>query len=85
MNSEEGIIGPINLGNPVEITMLELAENILRLTNSKSKLIFMPLPMDDPRQRQPNINLAIEKLDWKPLISINDGLNRTIEYFRGVL
>jgi len=85
MNSEGNIIGPINLGNPFEITMLELAENILRLTNSKSKLIFMPLPMDDPKQRQPNINLAIEKLNWRPLISINDGLNKTIEYFRGVL
>ncbi len=85
MNSEGDIIGPINLGNPFEITMLELAENILRLTNSKSKLIFMPLPMDDPKQRQPNINLANEKLNWKPLISINDGLNKTIEYFRGVL
>ena len=85
MNSEGNIIGPINLGNPFEITMLELAENILRLTNSKSKLIFMPLPMDDPKQRQPNINLAIEKLNWKPLISINDGLNKTIEYFQGVL
>lgn len=85
MNSPEDITGPINLGNPVEFTMLELAEKILRLTSSTSKLVFKPLPQDDPRQRQPNITLAKEKLGWEPKVPLEDGLKETIVYFKRVL
>lgn len=85
MNSEAGFTGPVNLGNPGEFTMLELAELVLRLTQSKSKLVFKPLPSDDPRQRQPNITLAKEKLGWAPSISLEEGLTRTIAYFRETL
>ena len=85
MNSERGFTGPVNMGNPVEFTMLELAENVLRLVGSKSKLAFKPLPTDDPRQRQPNIALAKEKLGWEPKVQLEDGLKETIAYFRGLL
>ncbi|AUS05829.1 UDP-glucuronic acid decarboxylase family protein [Pseudotamlana carrageenivorans] len=82
MNSDPKFLGPVNLGNPNEFTMLELAEAVIRLTNSKSKLIFMPLPQDDPKQRQPDINLAKEKLGgWKPEIELQEGLTKTITYF----
>ena len=74
--------GPINLGNPVENTILELAEKVLKLTKSSSKLVKKPLPQDDPKQRQPNISLAKEKLGWQPTVPLDEGLARTIHYFR---
>lgn len=82
MNSEDDFIGPINLGNPHEFSILELAEKIISLTGSKSKLIFKPLPHDDPRQRQPDITLAKEKLGWQPAIELEEGLCQMIEYFK---
>jgi UDP-glucuronate decarboxylase len=82
MDAGEDIIGPINLGNPTEFTMLELAEKVLRLTGSKSKMIFKTLPQDDPRQRKPDIRLAEQNLDWKPSVALEDGLGMTVEYFR---
>lgn len=85
MNTAPEITGPINLGNPGEFTMLELAENVLRLVGSKSKLTFKPLPQDDPRQRQPDISLAKEKLGWQPKVNLEDGLKETIAYFRKTL
>jgi UDP-glucuronate decarboxylase len=85
MDSEKGFTGPVNMGNPNEFTMLELAENVLRLTDSKSKLTFKPLPTDDPRQRQPNISLAKENLGWEPKTQLEDGLKETIAYFRKLL
>jgi UDP-glucuronate decarboxylase len=85
MNTEPGITGPVNLGNPGEFTMLELAEKILHLVGGCSKLVFQPLPADDPRQRKPVIDLAKEKLGWTPKISLDDGLAKTIEYFRNIL
>ncbi len=85
MDSESGFAGPVNMGNPNEFTMLELAETILRLTASKSKLTFKPLPADDPKQRQPNIALAKEKLRWEPTVRLEDGLRETITYFRKCL
>ena len=77
----ENFIGPVNLGNPDEFTITGLAEKVIDLTNSKSKIVFHPLPGDDPKQRQPDISLAGEKLGWKPAISLNDGLKKTIPYF----
>jgi UDP-glucuronate decarboxylase len=85
MNSSPDFTGPMNLGNPVEFTMLELAENVLRLTDSTSKLTFKPLPQDDPKQRQPDISLATEKFGWRPKVSLEDGLLETIAYFKKVL
>jgi UDP-glucuronate decarboxylase len=81
MNSEDSFIGPVNLGNPKEITILDLAQNIIELTNSKSKIIHHPLPSDDPTQRQPDISLAMKKLNWSPLVGLEQGLIKTIEYF----
>ena len=81
MNSDIDLKGPINLGNPAEFTILELAENIIELTRSKSKLVYKSLPEDDPKQRKPDITLAKEKLNWQPKIKLNDGLKNTIEYF----
>ncbi len=81
----EDFIGPVNIGNPNEFTILELANSILELTNSKSKLIFLPLPEDDPKQRQPDISLAEKVLNWKPEISLKTGLLKTIEYFNSLL
>ena len=77
--------GPINIGNPVEFTIKELAERIVELTGSKSKLVFRPLPADDPRQRQPDISKAIEVLKWEPTVRLRDGLIKTIEYFDDLL
>jgi len=77
----EGFTGPVNLGNPAETTILEFAERIIKLTGSRSKIIFKPLPPDDPRQRQPDISLAEDKLGWKPVVPVETGLKRTIEYF----
>ena len=85
MASRDGFTGPVNIGNPVEMTMLELAENVLRLTGSSAKLIFKPLPQDDPKQRQPDIALAKKELGWEPKVSLADGLKETIAYFRTVV
>ena len=85
MDSPTDFTGPVNLGNPCEFTMIELAEKVLRQTGSKSKLTFKPLPQDDPKQRQPDISLAKENLDWEPAVSIEDGLKETIAYFRKAL
>ncbi|GEO81538.1 NAD-dependent dehydratase [Pararhodospirillum oryzae] len=85
MNTDRAITGPINLGNPGEYTMLELAETVLRLTGSRSRLIFQPLPADDPRQRRPDITVARSVLDWQPTVPLEDGLKETIAYFRSVL
>lgn len=86
MATEDTLIGPINIGNPGEFTMLELAQTIIDLTNSRSKIIHMPLPADDPIQRQPDITLAKEKLkDWKPSVDLRSGLEKTIKYFDGMM
>jgi UDP-glucuronate decarboxylase len=85
MDTPEGMTGPINLGNPGEYTMLELAEKVLQLTGSRSKLVFRTLPQDDPRQRKPDIALAQQHLGWKPTISLDEGLGKTIAYFRQTL
>src|SRR5690606_36958271 len=82
MNSPAEITGPVNIGNPGEYTMLELAEAVLKLVGGSSKLVFEPLPSDDPKQRQPEISLAKEKLGWEPKVSLEDGLRETIAYFR---
>jgi UDP-glucuronate decarboxylase len=85
MATGDDITGPINLGNPGEFTMIELAENVIDLTGSKSRIIFEPLPADDPKQRQPDITLAKEKLGWEPTVPLREGLAKTIEYFDGLL
>ena len=85
MNSDGEFIGPVNLGNPGEFTIRELAEKTLAMTNSSSELINMPLPQDDPTQRQPNISLAKEKLGWEPVIRLEEGLGKTIDYFKSII
>ena len=85
MRSAADITGPVNIGNPVEVTMLELAECIISLTGSKSKLCYKPLPQDDPKQRQPDISFARSTLKWEPKVSLEDGLKATIDYFRRTL
>lgn len=85
MDSRAGLTGPINIGNPTEFTMLELAENVLRLVGSKSKLVFHILPADDPKQRKPLIDLAQQELGWQPKVALVDGLKETITYFRSTL
>jgi UDP-glucuronate decarboxylase len=85
MNSRENFIGPVNIGNPNEFTIKQLAEMVIRLTNSKSKIVNMPLPSDDPTQRQPNIELAKKELDWSPNIPLEKGLIKTIEYFKTII
>ncbi len=85
MNGPDDFTGPVNLGNPSEFSILELAEMIIKLTGSKSKIIFEVLPQDDPMQRQPDITLAKERLGWEPKLDLEEGLKRTIEYFRGIL
>ena len=82
MNSSDDFTGPVNLGNPFEFTILELAHKVIELTGSKSKIVLRSLPQDDPTQRKPDINLAKSKLDWNPNINLNEGLERTIEYFK---
>ena len=82
MNTGPDFTGPVNIGNPVEFTMIELAEVVLRLTGSKSKLIFKELPQDDPKQRKPDIHVATNKLDWAPKVSLNDGLLETVNFFQ---
>ncbi|OMG54582.1 NAD-dependent dehydratase [Azonexus hydrophilus] len=81
MDSPADLTGPVNIGNPGEFTMLELAEKVISLTGSRSKLVFKPLPSDDPKQRQPDISLAKQALDWEPTVSLEDGLKETIAYF----
>ncbi len=85
MNSDNAFTGPVNLGNPEEFSVLELAQNIIKLTSSKSKLVYKPLPEDDPKRRQPDITLAKEKLKWEPKFNLEKGLLDTIEYFKNVL
>jgi len=81
----EGMTGPVNIGNPAETTILEFARRIIDLTGSRSKIIFNPLPSDDPKQRQPDITLAQEKLDWNPRVALETGLKKTIDYFAAIL
>ncbi len=85
MDSDDDITGPVNMGNPGEFTMLEFAEKVLQQTGSKSKLVYKPLPGDDPKQRKPDISLAGNLFGWKPEIPLDEGLKRTIEYFKGTL
>ncbi|MBA3017416.1 MAG: SDR family oxidoreductase, partial [Desulfobacteraceae bacterium] len=85
MNSPDEFVGPVNLGNPDEFSVLELAKKITELTGSKSKIVFRPLPQDDPLQRQPDISMAKEKLDWQPVIKLDEGLKKTVEYFDKIL
>ena len=82
MDTEDDFTGPINIGNPNEFPVLELAERVIRMTGSTSKIVFKPLPTDDPKQRQPDIKLAKEKLGWQPTVELEDGLKRMIEYFK---
>ena len=81
----QGFTGPVNLGNPVELTMKQIAEKIIALTGSKSKIVYQPLPKDDPRKRRPDITLAKEKLNWQPKVKLDDGLKKTIGYFREII
>jgi UDP-glucuronate decarboxylase len=81
MDTSDDFPGPVNIGNPTEFTMAELADQVLSLTGSKSKIVHMPIPSDDPRQRRPDLALAKEKLDWEPSIALRDGLEKTIAYF----
>jgi UDP-glucuronate decarboxylase len=86
MATPNDFTGPVNIGNPGEFTMLELAQNIIELTGTKSKIVHLPLPQDDPTQRQPDISLAKEKLDgWEPIVPLREGLTKTIEYFDKLL
>lgn len=85
MNTEEGFTGPVNIGNPNEFSILELAQKVIELTGSKSKIKYIELPSDDPTQRKPDISLAIDKLSWEPKVQLNEGLIKTIEYFDNVL
>lgn len=85
MNSRENFHGPVNIGNPGEYSIKELAEIIIDMTNSKSKIVFMPLPQDDPVQRRPDISLAKTELRWEPKVSLHEGLNKTISYFRNII
>jgi len=85
MATPDDFTGPVNLGNPYEFTIKELAEKVIQITGSKSKLVYMPLPQDDPTQRQPNISLAKETFDWEPKIQLEQGLKKTIAYFDDLL
>lgn len=85
MKSRENFTGPVNLGNPEEFTMLELAEKIIKMTNSKSRIVYKPLPEDDPKQRRPMIDLAYKELGWEPTIGLEEGLRKTILYFKNKL
>lgn len=84
MNSREDFTGPVNIGNPNEFTIKQLAELVIELTGAKSKIVFEPLPSDDPMQRQPNISLAKKELGWEPKIQLREGLVKTIEYFKSI-
>ena len=85
MATPDTFTGPVNIGNPGEFTILSLAEKVIKMTNSSSKIIFLPLPQDDPKQRQPDISLAVKTLNWSPKVDLESGLEKTIEYFRGSL
>ncbi len=85
MDSKEQLIGPVNMGNPNEFTILELAEKVIKLTGTKSKIIYKPLPSDDPMQRQPDISIAKKELNWEPKIQLEEGLIKTISYFDNLL
>jgi len=85
MSTGEDFIGPVNIGNPGEFTILELAEKVIDMTGSKSKIIYQPLPSDDPMQRKPDISLAKEKLNWEPKIPLEEGLKKTIAYFENLI
>ena len=84
LNNDEDFVGPVNLGNPEEFTILALAELVMELTGSQSKLIRQPLPIDDPMQRRPDIALAERRLGWRPAVSLREGLLKTIEWFRSI-
>ncbi|MFH1001460.1 MAG: SDR family NAD-dependent epimerase/dehydratase, partial [Bacteroidota bacterium] len=85
MNSREDFTGPVNIGNPNEFTIRELAEKVIELTGTNSKIVFEDLPSDDPMQRQPDITLAKKELNWEPKIQLEEGLKKTIEYFKQVV
>jgi UDP-glucuronate decarboxylase len=85
MNSRDGFTGPVNVGNPNEFTILELAKKVIELTGSSSKIIYQPLPSDDPMQRQPDISLAKKELDWSPNIQLEEGLTKTIAFFKSII
>ena len=85
MNAPDAFTGPVNLGNPFEFSMLELAETVIRLTGSRSEIVFRPLPQDDPLQRRPDISLAKKRLQWEPTIELEEGLEKTIIYFKEIL
>ena len=85
MNTSDDFTGPVNTGNPGEFTILELAEKVISMTNSKSEIVFEPLPSDDPKQRQPDISLARKALGWEPKIDLEKGLGATIKYFLSIL
>ena len=85
MESADDFTGPVNIGNPGEFTMLELAEKVIKFTGSKSKIVFKPLPSDDPKMRRPDISLAKSKLNWEPKVMLDEGLKKTIDYFKSRL
>jgi UDP-glucuronate decarboxylase len=85
MNSSDHVTGPINLGNPAEMTVLDLAQQVIKLSGSISKIVFRPLPADDPVRRRPDITLAKELLDWVPVVPLSEGLAKTVQYFKASL
>jgi UDP-glucuronate decarboxylase len=85
MNSADGFTGPVNIGNPAEFSILDLAKKVIKMTGSRSKIVLKSLPPDDPRQRQPDITLAKKNLHWQPSVSLSNGLMKTIEYFKGII
>jgi UDP-glucuronate decarboxylase len=85
MNTPKGFTGPVNIGNPEEFTILELAKKIIEMTSSKSRITFLPLPHDDPRQRRPTIELAKKTLNWSPKTPLDSGLQQTINYFKSIV
>jgi UDP-glucuronate decarboxylase len=85
MNTDNEMIGPLNLGNPGEFTMFDLAKMVIKLTGTESQILQMPLPQDDPKQRQPNINKTKKVLQWEPKIDLETGLQKTIDYFRKIV
>ena len=82
---QDKLSGPVNLGNPIEFSMIELAEKVIKLTSSTSEIIFEELPQDDPKMRRPDIDLAFQELGWSPSISLDEGLGKTIEYFKDIV
>jgi UDP-glucuronate decarboxylase len=84
MNTGDEVTGPVNIGNQDEFTMLELAQKIIAITGSQSKLVFKPLPADDPKQRKPDTTLAKQLLNWEAVVKLDEGLRKTVEYFKGI-